>query len=519
MRRFAPYAGILLLCLVCAAVQAGADEIELHNGNVIEGEIVRETETHVVVRTDCGEMTLSRSSIKEIRRFRVGPSQQEKPGEAEGGAGGGLDNPDPWTEAEREEWSRIEAEGRPIAAWVQDLASPDRRTKLRAVSILVQLGRQALPWLVDVLEKGPDRHRIDALFVLDRMKAKAKGALPAVAKLARSASGKGVRHAALSALLSIQGAMRSKAVPTLDREVVRIAEEGAVGLVKVFALLQQRFREAVYVDQDGDGRGENGLLGELAGARACRGGRWVQRPLIDRRLGRTDDKGRATFLGYYFILYLPGPGRAFTDANPVTGVAADRQEKEFVCYAFPMLPGRSGQKVFAITAAGRVMVLPNRDGRWGGSSIPPPGLAFQSGRDPSNPAAAVVRDGQKGGASERWEALAKDENTGDKRVMVITVTNLYHRALDEFLDELRRMDLRALVSMSARAMDFAFKNRFEKTVRAAGYASADELFDKAARVLGSDRFTDLVRRLVRERKKKAEDLVEELVERFKEKGR
>jgi hypothetical protein len=502
---------------------SGGDEIELHNGNVIEGTIVRETETEVVIRTEGGEMTLRRSQIKSIERFRTSEEEKPKPDPAPDRSGSGgsgpVRNPDPFTPEERREWAKMLVEGRTIAAWTSDLKSTSREVNLRAISVLVRIGRPSVPWLVDRLQDGSDIERSNALFALGSLGEKARGAIPAMVDLMRNSPNVEVRAVSLISMFKIQVSVPRGALPDLEKAVIDASEDLAIGFIKVFAILQGRFREECYVDWDEDGRGENGLLGELAGSRECRGGRWVARPLLERRLGVTDSRGRAEYVGYYSILYLPGKDRAFSDAAPRAGEGVERQEKEFVLYAFPSVPGRSGNRVFAISSSGRVMYLPNRAGRWGGDKIPPPGLAFQSGRDPSSAAAVFVSDGQKGGASERWVALRRDKPTADKRLMVITLINLSPRAVDGFLDELREMSIEQMLKLSLASLERDFSSRFEKVCRAAGYASVDALLDRARRVLGGDRFTDIIKRHDRIRREKVEELVQDLLRKFRKKKR
>jgi len=61
--------------IICAC--ARADEITLKNGNVIEGKIVEETPDKIVMETDFGKITIRRSQIESIKRYR-GPTGYEK---------------------------------------------------------------------------------------------------------------------------------------------------------------------------------------------------------------------------------------------------------------------------------------------------------------------------------------------------------------------------------------------------------------------------------------------------------
>jgi hypothetical protein len=66
--------------ILAAARAALGDEITLNNGNVLEGEIIRETPEEVVIRTEFGEMKLRRAQIKSIRRVTV-PGREIRPPE------------------------------------------------------------------------------------------------------------------------------------------------------------------------------------------------------------------------------------------------------------------------------------------------------------------------------------------------------------------------------------------------------------------------------------------------------
>jgi len=71
----------------------------------------------------------------------------------------------------------------------------------------------------------------------------------------------------------------------------------------------EAFRAAVEVDQEGDGVGEFGFFGELAGVVELRGrSRKVRSSYLVRSLTPTD--GIVHRLGYVYTIYLPGDGGA-----------------------------------------------------------------------------------------------------------------------------------------------------------------------------------------------------------------
>ncbi len=59
---------LALIIVLSTATMAFADFILLNNGDVIVGDIISETDTTIVVRTSFGDITISKTDIKEIRK-------------------------------------------------------------------------------------------------------------------------------------------------------------------------------------------------------------------------------------------------------------------------------------------------------------------------------------------------------------------------------------------------------------------------------------------------------------------
>ena len=197
------------------------------------------------------------------------------------------------------------------------------------------------------------------------------------------------------------------AVPGLLRSRIGSGETSPIGSLKSFSAAQEQFRSQKLVDQDQDGEGEYGTIGELSGNRALRGGgRAVSMsPFLPSIFEPTGPGGSGVKSGYFFIVYLCGKTRSFTDADVQTGQGVDLQEQNFVAYAWPQQHGKTGTRVFAMDAQGTIMQLANSDGTWSGDHVPPPGLAFQDGRDPAVGSGVFVMPGDKGGAKEAWRPV------------------------------------------------------------------------------------------------------------------
>jgi hypothetical protein len=121
---------------------------------------------------------------------------------------------------------------------------------------------------------------------------------------------------------------------------------------------EQAFQKGVYLDQDGDGKGEFGLLSELAGLRATPSAPAGVLQLIDAQLagGPVD--------GYRYAIFLPdGKGGAVSEPagaapRPANVAAAKEQARHFVAYAWPVAAAAAGGRMFAITETGVLYSAP-----------------------------------------------------------------------------------------------------------------------------------------------------------------
>lgn len=352
--------GFLLLFLLAAS----ADEIELTNGNVLEGEIVKETEAKIVIRTSIGDITVSRSTIKSIKRTRKPEPRPEpgSPGEAGGSPGGSP------------------GEG----GNVDDL--------------------------MRTLEGGTPESRAAAARALGALGAKAGTAVPALIRLFLRDPVLEVKGAAIDALEQIREVSPPGSFPVADRIVLGGRHGVVEGFLERLAAGEEQFKNAVVLDSDRDGIGEYASLEELAGRKAIRGGGFKpDTPYVQSKQLQFDDRGRGLLAGYCIVLYLPGRDGSVPGSEARAGEGADGQERAYVCYAVPVKPGWSGVNVYAVSTEGRVMFIQNGDQAWSADAPPPPGLAFAEGRDPAIGAARFVRSGEKGGASEAWRQIGQEE--------------------------------------------------------------------------------------------------------------
>jgi hypothetical protein len=129
-------------------------------------------------------------------------------------------------------------------------------------------------------------------------------------------------------------------------------EQAVVGLLKgpIFKA-EVEFQQKGYVDQDGNGIGEYGLLSELGGKRP------LAKPNELHLVNGEVAAGHAH--GYHFAVFLPDAGGGAVaepdnlDKRAPVAAAAPLQEKHFVAYAWPD-DEKAGKHMFAITEAGEV---------------------------------------------------------------------------------------------------------------------------------------------------------------------
>lgn len=77
--------------------------------------------------------------------------------------------------------------------------------------------------------------------------------------------------------------------------------------------------------------------------------------------------------GYLFAVYLPGRGSTSVSHDSWSNLASESAGKDFLAVAWPVNAGYSGQSVYVVDAAGRMMEFRNQHATpWSGFHNPPP---------------------------------------------------------------------------------------------------------------------------------------------------
>lgn len=169
--------------------------------------------------------------------------------------------------------------------------------------------------------------------------------------------------------------------PLLTRAHISANEATALAVLQEIGAAQEAYRLQVITDQDRDGLGEYGFLQELTGAADPRG---REGPAPARALARPlrIERGVGTYRGYHFLVYLPTAGTPMAEQatlSPPAAEDADRQERRYVVYAWPVRYGSTGKRAFAIDPRGVVVATSNVGASYSGRDrVPRVNAAFEA---------------------------------------------------------------------------------------------------------------------------------------------
>ncbi|MEW6741152.1 MAG: prepilin-type N-terminal cleavage/methylation domain-containing protein [Planctomycetota bacterium] len=170
----------------------------------------------------------------------------------------------------------------------------------------------------------------------------------------------------LMLVVAVITVLATVALPSLLSSRITANEAAAIGTLKNLITAQSEFLTMIAIDRDSDGIGEAGYLAEMAGSQPLRdSGRVVVPPVLSGKMGIVN-QGVVNQAGYFFRMFLPGPGGAPIGEDPDGGKADPTQvhtnlaEVHWVCYAWPSDFGDTGNRAFVAAHTGDLLQTSNR---------------------------------------------------------------------------------------------------------------------------------------------------------------
>ncbi|MBL8737853.1 MAG: hypothetical protein JNL12_15580 [Planctomycetes bacterium] len=203
------------------------------------------------------------------------------------------------------------------------------------------------------------------------------------------------RWLTVAALLVTAGLTAAIALPRHFRARLSNNESTVIATLKNISSGQSQLQACGAQDADGDGQGEYGFLGQLAGVTPLRGSdALLTPPVLPSRFGEVRD-GRVEIGGYVIEMFLPAKdGGWVSEAMQGAGggeVDDDAAENVWLCYAWPVEHGWTGKRAFLVDHRGDVLASNMPKELYSGRIAPKAGQAGHCATDGQcRPAANTV---------------------------------------------------------------------------------------------------------------------------------
>lgn len=207
-------------------------------------------------------------------------------------------------------------------------------------------------------------------------------------------------------------------LPKLLAARLNANEISAIATMRALSTAQIQVMARQSIDTDGDGAGEEGYFGELAGTAAMRanvggvpgiGAVRMDPIVLSAGLGIVNSNGLVSHSGYFFEIFLPTApaggvigaiGERPTVGGATPGNLPDSDQAEFLwcAYAWPMVARQSGNRAFFINQHGELLQCDNHMLSPYSNTIKTPAFdeAFTGAGDMSSPPRVGITGGHDG---------------------------------------------------------------------------------------------------------------------------
>jgi prepilin-type N-terminal cleavage/methylation domain-containing protein len=199
----------------------------------------------------------------------------------------------------------------------------------------------------------------------------------------------------LMIVIAIIAIIAAIAIPNLLSARLSANESNAISTLRNMVTSQAQFQSASNMDEDQDGTGEYGSLGEMSGlSNLQRNGIGIAAPLNPPILPATFQTiagGFATKSGYLFVVFLPNAANVglpdIAAGGPAPAIDPDNCEAMWCCYAWPIDVGTTGNRSFFVNQRGEILQTKMDAAVYNGAGAAPAYSAAYTLADMSSPIA------------------------------------------------------------------------------------------------------------------------------------
>ena len=218
----------------------------------------------------------------------------------------------------------------------------------------------------------------------------------------------------LMIVVAIIAIIAAIAIPNLLSARLNANETAAIATLRNISSAQAQFQATSKADMDRDGTGGFGGFRELSGDLSVRNGHAqaagvLNPPVLSGAFRTPNGAGEVSRSGYFFQIFLPDvdgvgvcPDATATEDYSSNNINADIVETTWVCYAWPVNYGNSGNRTFMVNQTGDV-VSTEDSGYSGTTNGPVPHAGFIDGAD--NYITGLTAVGTDGGDGFTWRQV------------------------------------------------------------------------------------------------------------------